>query len=121
MLEASNGGWRLVDTSATRRLILGNHEDATDLQAFRDAFDAFVNSHGVTHVVVRRATYKGQKRSGAAAIKMEALLQLGGYSLTLVPSQTIAKHFAAQGVTPPASLTGYQADAFATALYAFRT
>jgi len=87
------------------------------LREFRDAFDAFVNSHGVENTIVRRATYKGLQRSGAAAIKIEALLQLGDFSTSLAPSQSITKHLAALGVVLPGALKAYQADAFATALF----
>lgn len=120
VIDVEGTEWSLVDTHATRKLTLGNHEESFSLRAFKDAFDTFVNSHGVDHVVIRRATYKGQKRSGAAAIKMEALLQLGGHATSLVASQSITKHFAALGIARPDSIMAYQSDAFATALFSLK-
>lgn len=120
VVDIDGEAWTLVDTRATRRLFLGNHDVSVDLRAFKEALDAFVNSHGVDHVIVRRATYKGQKRSGAAAIKIEALLQLGSYKTTLVSAQSITKHLASLGVERPDSLMAYQADAFAAALFSLK-
>lgn len=117
VLDVEGEKWSLVDTSATRRLFLRNHEDSASLREFRDAFDAFMNSHGIQGVIIRRASYKGLHRSGAAAIKIEALLQLSNHSVSLAPAQSITKNLAARTDEFPMSLTAYQSDAFATALF----
>lgn len=118
VLDVDKAGWTLVDTTATRKVVLGDHEDSRSLRDFQDAVDALINSHRIELVVIRRCTYKGQKRSGAAAIKMETLLQLLQCKPRLVPAQTVARRFQVHGVSLPPELTSYQSDAFATALWA---
>ena len=117
-IDEAAGTWSLVDTSATRKIELGDHEDAGALRDFKAAVGAFVNSHGVGRMIIRRCTYRGQKRSGAEAIKMEALLQLLDCDSTLAPSQSITRRFEKHAVSMPPGLNKYQSDAFATALFA---
>ena len=59
-------------------------------------------------IVVRRCTYKGKYVSSAAAIKMEALLQLGETRINLLSPQTIKAALKDIDSTPPHTLKGYQ-------------
>jgi hypothetical protein len=118
VLDIDETGWSVVDTTGTRKVSLGNHEDPGALRDFKDAVSAFIDSHSIEKVVIRRCTYKGQKRSGAASIKMETLLQLLPCESQLVPAQTIARRFQEHAVSLPSDLAKYQSDAFATALWA---
>ena len=117
-IETSNGSWQLIDTSGTRKLELGDHEDAPALQGFSSALDTFINSHGIERIAVRRCSYRGQQRSGAGAIKMEAMLQLMAQEVHLIAPQTIAARFRKLGASHPEQLTHYQHEAFETALAA---
>jgi Protein of unknown function (DUF3010) len=116
VIDVHDGSWDLVDTSGTRKIELGDHEDSRALQGFSSAVDTFINSHAIDKIAVRRCTYRGQQRSGAGAIKMEALLQLMPQEVCLVAPQTIAAQFRRSGLSHPESLTQYQRDAFETAL-----
>ncbi len=116
VIEWSDGSWQLIDTSGTRKLEVGDHEDSRALQGFASAMDTFVNSYAIVKIAVRRCTYKGQQRSGAGAVKMEALLQMMPPEVRLIPPQTIAARFKKLGVSHPSALTNYQHDAFETAL-----
>jgi len=118
VIESTGGSWRLIDTSGTKKLEVGDHEDSHALQGFSSAMDTFINSHAVQKIAVRRCTYKGQQRSGAGAIKMEALLQLMPQEVRLFAPQTIAAWFKKLGVSHPNGLTQYQHEAFETALAA---
>lgn len=109
--------WSLIDTGATRKITLTDHEESSALRDFTIAIGAFIHSYGVDRMMIRRATYKGQKRSGAVAVKIEVLLQILDCQTQLVPAQSIAKRFSLLGIPRPPALTVYQSDAFATALY----
>lgn len=117
VVDVDAGGWELVDTSACRKIVLGDHEDSNALRTFREAVEAFTNSYEINEVQIRRCTYKGQKRSGAASIKIEVLLQMLDRPCRLIPAQSITKNFTDLGPKLPPTLTQYQKDAFATALY----
>ena len=118
VLEVSAEGWTVVDTSATRKIGIGDHEDPRNLHDFKDAVSAFINSYGVEKLIIRRCTYRGQKRSGAASIKMETLLQLLPCASELVPPQSISRRLEQHGAQFPSELTRYQEHAFAAALWA---
>src|SRR5439155_25151988 len=118
VIESDDGSWRLVDTTGTRKLEVGDHEDSRALQGFSSALDTFINSHGVQKIAVRRCTYRGQQRSGDGAIKMEALLQLMPQAVRLIAPQPIAAWFKKLGLSHPEGLTHYQHEAFETALVA---
>src|SRR5207244_468776 len=118
VIESEDGSWQLIDTSGTRKIEVGDHEDSRALQGFSSAMDTFINSYAVQKIAVRRCTYKGQQRSGAGAIKMEALLQLMPQEVHLIASQTVAARFKKLGLGHPDGLTQYQHDAFETALAA---
>lgn len=117
VVEVTSQGWTLVDTRATRKITLTDHEDPKALRDFQAAVTAFIHSYGVERILLRRGTYAGKQRSGAPALKMEAVLQLlGDADLSLVPSQRATARLKKETGGVPAELTAYQHDAFAVAL-----
>lgn len=120
VLEVNSETWSVVDTRTTRKIRLGHHGAARNLHDFRDAVEAFINSHGVDLLLIRRCTYSGRRSSGAPAIKMETLLQLIDCDSRLVPAQTVSSAFKKHGVAVPEGLKKYQELAFATAMSAVK-
>lgn len=101
----------------TRKIDLANHEDANELVNFMSAMQSLVTSHGLHRVFVRRCTYGGMHQSGAAALKIEALVQLTkGVEVVLIPPQRVAKFEKRNKPTPPEDLMKYQWPAYFVAL-----
>ena len=103
-----------VDTE-TRRISLNAHEDADCLRSFQQTVRTFLTDNSVDAVAIRRCTYSGKYQSGAATLKMEALLQVLEIHTILVPAQTIASNFHDDEHEIPNSLRAYQHDAFRAA------
>ena len=103
-----------LDTE-TRRISLNDHEDADCLRSFQQTVRTFLTDNSVDAVAIRRCTYSGKFQSGAATLKMEALLQVLDIDTVLVPGQTIASNFQDDEHAIPDSLRAYQHDAFRAA------
>jgi hypothetical protein len=74
LLDVTGDRWSPIDTSDARKITLADHRESSALRDFSTAIGAYVHSHGVERMIIRRATYKGQKRSGAVVLKIEVLL-----------------------------------------------
>ena len=115
VIEFEEDSWNVVDTIGTRKVELGDHRQAAALLGFSSAIKTFINSHRIDKIVIRRCSYRGQHRSGAGAIKMEALLQLMQQPVVLLAPQTIGAHIKQSNIRFPPGLNAYQREAFETA------
>jgi hypothetical protein len=125
-LDSSAAIVAVIDTDATgnvilyetdvRKVLLTDHEDASSLRDFSQTMTSFVRDASIDRLIVRRCTYKGKYVSGAAAIKMEALLQLIAVPVELVSPHTIHAARKKIEVVAPGFLKAYQHDAFDAAL-----
>lgn len=116
VVDSDSAGNVIVYESEVRKIQLTDHEEASALHEFSQTWESFVRDHSVSDIALRRCTYKGKYTSGAAAIKMEALLQLGAVPVGLLPPQTIKAAVKRLAVALPASLKNYQREAFEAAL-----
>jgi hypothetical protein len=116
IVDTDASGDVVVHETEVRRIRLADHQDASSLRDFAQTLASFIRDFSIDAIAVRRCTYKGKYVSGAAAIKMEALLQLSEVPVTLLSPQTIKAARKKSVVAAPAVLKGYQHDAFDAAL-----
>src|SRR5215831_9690446 len=116
VVDADEAGNVIVHETEIRKIPLTNHEDASALQDFAQTWASFLRDHSIGEIALRRCTYKGKYTSGAAAIKMEALLQLCAVSVELLSPQTINAVRRKLDATLPDGLKNYQQEAFRAAL-----
>jgi Holliday junction resolvasome RuvABC endonuclease subunit len=105
-----------VVESEVRRIRLTDHEDSLSLQDFSRTLASFLRDMSVDMVAVRRCTYKGKYMSGAAALKIEAMIQVNGVPVRLISPQTIKAVRKKTEMIAPESLRRYQHEAFDAAV-----
>lgn len=101
--------------SKTKRIELGDHEDATYLKSFCRVVTALVKDNNVNRIAIRKCIYSGKYQSGAPSLKMEAVLQLAEVSTTLLASKSIAAICDKHGCEIPGAVKKYQTEAFRAA------
>lgn len=114
IIESLAGEVSLVETEV-KRIPLSDHEDSDCLKGFLEAAKSFVHDHSVDAFAIRKCTYAGKFRSGAAALKMEALLQVSDVNTELLSAQTVTARCRSSDFAVPGTLNKYQHDAFKVA------
>lgn len=110
----AEGGCEFV-LSETKRIGLGDHENETCLQAFQRLLTAIVKDNKIDAIAIRKCTYSGKYPSGAASVKMEAILQLADIKTVLLDSRSITAICGKNKCSIPPQVNKYQHDAFKAA------
>jgi len=111
---SDDGEVEIVDTE-TKRAKLGNHEDEACLNSFHRLISAVVNDHAIKQIAIRKCTYAGKYQSGAASLKMEAILQLADVPTVLIAPRSANAACDNHNCVIPSELNKYQHDAFRAA------
>ena len=111
------GDYRVVDCG-TKKIPLSDVTDNECVRTFSQAFAGVITDLLVEKVVAKRCSYKGKYTSGAASIKMEAIVQIQAPEVVLLPSKSISTAFGKLSLAPPESLSKYQIEAFQAAVVA---
>ena len=115
IIECSQSGTISLVDSETKRIPLDDHQDSDCLRSFVRTVNALVRDFAVDSIAIRKCTYSGKYQSGAASLKMEALLQVADVTTALVSPQTVASRCKSNNFTVPENLKKYQHDAFKVA------
>lgn len=111
------GDYRVVDCG-TKKIPLSDVSDSECVRTFSQVFAAVIKDLSVEKVVAKRCSYKGKYSSGAASLKMEAIVQIQAPAVELLPSKSISTAFGKLSVVPPSNLPKYQIEAFQAAVVA---
>jgi len=114
LLEIGNSGFRVIDCE-TKRVELGDADNAAAVKSFRDAFAALVRDHQVSLIAVKKRNTAGPFAGGAMTFKMEGLIQCLDVNVQLVAPITIARCVKRHGYVLPCGLNKYQKEAFEVA------
>ena len=99
-----------------KKLKLADDENPDEVIAFRDSIFAFFRENGVSLVVIKKRSKKGDFSGGPVGFKLEGIIQLyENCPVKLVAAQTISAKMKKDSPDKPASLLKYQYVAFETA------
>ena len=101
--------------SGTKKIALGDDRESQSLIAMKAAIEAFAQQHHVELFVVKTRLGKGKMASSGVTFKIEAVFQLSSTPVSFVSAQSIAKLAKTNSGAIPASLLGYQEDAYRAA------
>jgi hypothetical protein len=106
---------------AQRKIELEDDESVTSVSEFHTAITAFIQSHNIEKIVVKKRAKKGTMAGGAISFKMEAIIQLNGVvEVELITGQAIASADKKQPFPRPIKLKKYQEAAFLVACLSHR-
>jgi len=117
LLEIGNDGFRVIDCE-TKRVELGDGNEASAVKSFRDAFAALVRDHQIDVIPIKKRNTAGPFAGGAMTFKMEGLIQTLDVDVQLVAPVTIAQSVKRNGYARPRELHKYQNEAFEVAVVA---
>ena len=101
---------------ATKKLALDDDEDAASVKAFAANLAAFVKAQGITRMVIKKRSKKGEFAGGPTTFKIEGILQLlDDCDVQLLSPQTLNAQFKKHAFELPATLNKYQHEAFKAA------
>ena len=101
---------------ATKKLALDDDEDAASVKAFAANLAAFVKAQGITRMVIKKRSKKGEFAGGPTTFKIEGILQLlDDCDVQLLSPQTFNAQFKKHAFELPATLNKYQHEAFKVA------
>ena len=101
---------------ATKKLALDDDEDAASVKAFAANLAAFVKTQGITRMVIKKRSKKGEFAGGPTTFKIEGILQLlDDCDVQLLSPQTLNAQFKKHAFELPATLNKYQHEAFKVA------
>ena len=101
---------------ATKKLALDDDEDAASVKAFAANLAAFVKAQGITRMVIKKRSKKGEFAGGPTTFKIEGILQLlDDCDVQLLSPQTLNAQFKKHAFELPATLNKYQHEAFKVA------
>ena len=101
---------------ATKKLALDDDEDAASVKAFAAHLAAFVKAQGITRMVIKKRSKKGEFAGGPTTFKIEGILQLlDDCDVQLLSPQTLNAQFKKHAFELPATLNKYQHEAFKVA------
>lgn len=86
-------GFELVPTDISR-LVLADYKSQAEVNAFRDAVQAFFDENRIDIVSVRERLSKGRMKGGTITFKLEGLIQTCRQEVALVSPATIRKAIA---------------------------
>ncbi|SEH98199.1 DUF3010 family protein [Pseudomonas asplenii] len=101
---------------AIKKLGLDDDEDAAGVKAFAAQLRAFVEANGITRIVIKKRSKKGEFAGGPITFKIEGILQLLDHcEVTLLSPQTVNAQHKKHGFELPGTLNKYQHEAYKTA------
>jgi len=114
LVEIENGGFQVIDCE-TKRVELGDGNEASAVKSFRDAFAALVRDHQVRLIAIKKRNTAGPFAGGAMTFKMEGLIQCLDVDVQLIAPITIAQCIKRHGYVLPHGVHKYQKEAFEVA------
>ena len=101
---------------ATKKIALDDDEDAASVKAFAANLAAFVKAQGISRIVIKKRSKKGEFAGGLTTFKIEGILQLlDDCDVQLLSPQTLNAQFKKHAFELPATLNKYQHEAFKAA------
>lgn len=97
---------------ATKKLSLLDDRDSKSLSTMKSAIQAFAQQNKVDAFIIKTRQATGPRASGGITFKIEALFQLSERPIFFVSPPTLAKFAKSNLGGVPASLVGYQTDAY---------
>ncbi len=101
---------------ATKKLALADDDESANVKTFATQIAGFVRENGISHVVIKKRSKKGEFAGGPTTFKIETVFQLlRDCEVTLLSPQTINAQNKKHDFTLPASLNKYQHEAYKAA------
>ena len=101
---------------ATKKIALDDDENAASVKAFAADLAAFVKAQGITRIVIKKRSKKGEFAGGPTTFKIEGIFQLlNDCDVQLLSPQTLNAQFKKHAFELPATLNKYQHEAFKAA------
>ena len=101
---------------ATKKIALDDDENAAHVKAFAASIAAFLDTHAITRIAIKKRSKKGEFAGGPTTFKIEGIIQLlDNCDVQLLSPQTLTAQFKKHAFELPASLNKYQHDAYKTA------
>jgi hypothetical protein len=101
---------------ATKKLALEDDDESANVKAFATQIASFVRENGISHVVIKKRSKKGEFAGGPTTFKIETVFQLlRDCEVTLLSPQTINAQNKKHDFALPASLNKYQHEAYKAA------
>lgn len=101
---------------ATRKVALADDDQSANVKDFAARIAAFVRENGISHIVIKKRSKKGEFAGGPTTFKIETVFQLlGDCEVTLLSPQTINAANKKHNFDLPDSLNKYQHEAYKTA------
>jgi hypothetical protein len=101
---------------ATKKIALEEDDESANVKAFATQIAGFVRENGISHIVIKKRSKKGEFAGGPTTFKIETVFQLlADCDVTLISPQTINAQHKKHDFALPASLNKYQHEAYKAA------
>ncbi|MBI6741279.1 DUF3010 family protein [Pseudomonas syringae] len=101
---------------ATKKLALEDDDEAANVKAFSTQLAGFVRENGISHVVIKKRSKKGEFAGGPTTFKIETIFQLmSDCNVVLISPQTINAQNKKHTFALPDTLNKYQHEAYKAA------
>lgn len=101
---------------ATKKIALGDDDDAANVKMFAAQVASFVRENSVDRIAIKKRSKKGEFAGGPTTFKIEGILQLlDGCEVTLLSPQTINAQAKKHSFELPGTLNKYQHEAYKAA------
>ncbi|WP_426116166.1 DUF3010 family protein [Pseudomonas sp. DSP3-2-2] len=101
---------------AIKKIALEDDDESANVKAFATQIASFVRQNGVSHIVIKKRSKKGEFAGGPTTFKIETIFQLlSDCEVTLMSPQTINAQNKKHDFALPASLNKYQHEAYKAA------
>ncbi len=102
----------------TRKIALGDSDNAAQVAVFKDTIERFFKANGITEALIKKRAKKGKFAGGPDTFKMEALIQIvPDVEVTLISPQALAAMEKKNDIALPATLNKYQHVAYLAGIY----
>ena len=101
---------------AIKKIGLEDDDESANVKAFAAQIASFVRENGISHLVIKKRSKKGEFAGGPTTFKIETVFQLlTDCDVTLLSPQTINAQNKKHNFALPASLNKYQHEAYKAA------
>lgn len=101
---------------AIKKIGLEEDDESANVKAFAAQIASFVRENGISHLVIKKRSKKGEFAGGPTTFKIETVFQLlTDCDVTLLSPQTINAQNKKHNFALPASLNKYQHEAYKAA------
>jgi len=101
---------------AIKKIALEEDDESANVKAFATQIASFVRENGISHIVIKKRSKKGEFAGGPTTFKIETIFQLlSDCEVTLMSAQTINAQNKKHDFALPASLNKYQHEAYKAA------